>query len=82
MKCPNCKEEMEKGYIIGRKDTGIPWYPENEKATVIISEKSIAERNGLLLGKDGQFPTSTLSLKNAMLEAYVCKKCRKGVFSF
>ena len=75
---------MEKGYIIGRRDTGLPLYPENEKATLLaFSENSMAKRNGLILGKDGkQFPMGTLSLENAKLETYICRKCRKGIFSF
>ena len=82
MNCPDCGAEMEKGYIIGRKNAGMPWYPENEKWTAVFSEKSMEKRNGLLLGKEGEFPMSTLSLKNAMLETYICRKCRKGVFSY
>jgi len=83
MNCPNCGVEMEKGYIVGRKDSGFPWYPENEKWTrLVFSEKSVAKRNGLILGKDGQFLESTLSLKNAMLDTYICRECRKGVFSY
>jgi len=83
MNCPDCGAKMERGYIIGRKDSGFPWYPENEKATLAFSESSMAKRNGLILGKDGrQFPTGTLSLENARLETYICRKCRKGVFSF
>ena len=83
MNCPNCGEQMDKGYIIGRKDSGLPWYPENEKATLAFSESSMAKRNGLILGKDGhQFPMSTLSLENARLETFICRKCRKGVFSY
>ena len=82
MKCPYCGEEMEKGTIYGRKDAGLPWYPENEKAPAWISESAVAKRNGLLLGKDGIFPQSTLSLKNAKLETHICRKCRKGIISY
>ena len=82
MKCPNCGDEMEKGYIIGRKDNGMPWYPENEKPMHLITESGVAKRNGLLLGKDGIFPMSSLSLKNARLETHICRKCRNGVFSY
>ena len=82
MKCPNCDEDMEKGYIIGRKDTGMPWYPENEKPMLVITERGVAKRKGLLLGKDGLFLISTLSLDNAQLETYICRTCRSGIFSY
>ena len=82
MQCPYCGEEMEKGAIYGRRDVGLPWYPENERLPAVISENIVAKRNGLLLGKGGVFPTSTLSVKAAELETYICRKCRKGIFSY
>jgi len=83
MNCPNCGVQMDKGYIIGRKDSGFPWYPENEKPSLAFSESSMAKKNGLILGKDGrQFPIGTLSLENARLETFICRKCRKGVFTY
>ena len=82
MNCPICGEEMERGFLYGRKDAGLPWYPGNEKPPIYFTENMVAKRNGLILGKEGIFLENTLSVKNAKLETFICRKCRKGVFSY
>lgn len=75
MQCPFCGDEMEQGFIYGRRDSGLMWLPAGEKMSFFITEHSIKARNGLLLGQK-PFPEFT------KLEFYVCRKCNAGVSKF
>ena len=75
MQCPFCGNEMEQGFIYGRKDCGLMWLPKDEKLPLTITENAVKTRNGLILGKR-QFP------ENTRLEFYVCRKCNMGVSKY
>ncbi|WP_312047941.1 PF20097 family protein [Anaerotignum sp.] len=75
MKCPNCGEEMEEGFIYGRRDSGLLWLPSKENLSLTLTESGIKKRNGLRLGKR-PFPEMT------KLDFCVCRKCGVGVSKF
>lgn len=75
MKCPFCGEEMEKGSIYGRRDSGLLWLPCKEKPPQILTEASVKKRNGLFIGKK-PFPEIT------RLDFFVCRNCSAGVSKF
>lgn len=67
---------MELGYIPSNKSgTSVVWYPIG-KHPFSMSSKSIENVGGIVLS-DYSF-----SSYGGKLEAYICRECKKGYFSF
>lgn len=75
MNCPFCGDELEPGYIYGRKDCGLLWLPAGKKAPLLVSEEAVMHQNGMILGERPGF-------ENTKLEYHLCRKCRKAVSVF
>lgn len=78
IECPYCGEEMEKGNIVitgtGR---GMFYLPEGEKLAMILTEKSVEEKNGVVL--NGIYRTT---FNEPSTSCHRCRKCQKIVIEY
>ena len=77
MDCPYCGKPMEPGRIPG-KDCFlcVPWIPERMNVSVMLPGRTRLMENGGLILRDKPFPA------NPYKEVFICRACKKGVFSF
>ena len=77
MDCPYCGKPMEPGWIPG-KDCFlcVPWIPESMHAKFMLPGRAKLLRDGGLILRDRPFPAAIGK------EVFICRACRKGVFSF
>jgi len=74
MRCPYCGEEMEKGYIYGKRDLGIPWIPASDRPPLLWKKSSVQAHNGIMLSEP-----ALLSPVGCTRETWVCRTCKKGL---
>ena len=72
MICPYCGKPMEEGRLIGRRDFGHVWLPEEASNPLALSRKIVEEKKGIVLNE----PT----LLHPGVNAYICRACKKGRF--
>lgn len=77
MNCPYCGRPMEAGRIPG-KDLFlcVPWIPADMKRSAVLPTRSQLMDSGGLILRDKPFPAAPYK------EMFICRQCRKGVFSF
>ena len=75
-KIPYCSAELKKGYIPTRRDIGLVWYPEDVKCPLFVTEDIIRKKDGI------QLNDPDLGFGDCKVTAYVCRSCRKGIFSY
>lgn len=81
MKCPFCGEEMEKGRITSPKGIGIPWYPDGVPYFAFCTmDWRVEQRGGVMLRSS--WPPVAITHRMQELPTYLCRKCKKGVFSY
>lgn len=77
MICPSCNKEMEKGCILsGRRDIGLLWFPEGTKRPFFLDTDKLRKLRGL------QLNWPRFGFGKCSVEAWVCRECGKGTFSF
>lgn len=76
--CPYCGELLEKGSIEnGRRDILIYYLPPGKHLPWLVTEKSIEKCGAIPLdGNNYKF------WKWSKADAYICRKCRVGLFTF
>lgn len=67
--CPNCDEEMKKGYI--QSGTKLAWVPKVSKLSV---EPSL-NKDSVLLSKQSRFSIN-------YVDAYLCESCKKVIIDY
>ena len=70
MICPNCNQEMEKGYIQCRD--GIYWTPKKQ----LVAALSSLGIGAIKIGQDRGLSS------NSIAEAYHCKNCKKVIIDY
>lgn len=77
-KCPYCGGDLEKGTIQnGRRDLLIYYLPPEKNLPWLVTEKSIEKCGGIPLGGNNYE-----YWKSSKADAYICRKCRVGLFTF
>ena len=72
MNCPYCGKPMETGRIVGRRDMGHIWLPEDEHTPLAAAKGIIQNKRGIILNE--------ATMAKPGLVTYLCKECKKGVF--
>lgn len=72
MNCPYCGKPMEEGRLLGRRDFGHVWLPQEVSTPAMLSRKNVENKNGIILND----PT----ILRPGVDAYICRACKKGVF--
>ena len=72
MNCPYCGKPMEEGRLLGRRDFGHVWLPQEVSTPAMLSRKIVENKNGIILND----PT----VLRPGVDAYICRTCKKGVF--
>ena len=72
MNCPYCGKPMEAGRILGRRDFGHVWLPEEASTPLAISRKIVENKKGIVLNDP--------AILRPGVDAYICKSCKKGIF--
>lgn len=77
MNCPYCGKPMEAGRIPGKdRSLCVPWIPEKMNATPVLPTRTKLLNGGGLILRNEPFPAAPFK------EAYICRQCKKGIFSF
>ena len=66
MKCPNCSEKMDQGYLQGMKR--VAWVKNKHKVS--------------LLPKQGEVLLENNTVKDFLLKAWICKNCKKIIIDY
>ena len=64
LNCPNCKEPMEKGYVVSM--TGIHWSPDEKTGSLFVPNM---KTDAMYPKNEGAF------MQNARYDAHRCRKC-------
>lgn len=77
MNCPYCGNPMERGRIPGTdRFLCVPWIPSKMKKGAVLPTRAGLLQGGGLVLRDTPFPAVPYK------EVFICRACRKGVFSF